>query len=87
MSDIIKLALDAGLLNYVDNETPRRYFINGHADLEEVKEFAELIVQECIGVLDKRFMGDLNREDMEVRRCVEDVKKHFGVEEYTEDLV
>jgi hypothetical protein len=25
-------------------------------------------------------MGDLNREDMEVRRCITDVKKHFGVE-------
>ena len=45
------------------------------------EKFAELIVQEAIGVLQKRFMGDLNREDMEVRRCIEDVKKHFGVEE------
>ena len=44
-------------------------------------KLAELIVQECIGVLNKRFMGDLNREDMEVRRCIADVKKHFGVEE------
>jgi hypothetical protein len=45
------------------------------------EKFAELIVQECIGVLNKRFMGDLNREDMEVRRCIADVEKHFGVEE------
>ncbi len=45
------------------------------------KKFAELIVRETISVLQKRFMGDLNREDMEVRRCIEDVKKHFGVEE------
>lgn len=44
-------------------------------------KFAELIVQEAIDVLQKRFMGDLNREDMEVRRCVEDVKKHFGIEQ------
>ena len=44
-------------------------------------KFAELIVRECIGVLNKRFMGDLNREDMEVRRCIADVEKHFGVEE------
>jgi len=77
---IEKLALDAGLLNYVDNETPRRCFIDGHADLEEVKKFAELIVQEAIAVVNKRYMGDNNREDMEVRRCVEDLKKHFGVE-------
>lgn len=36
-------------------------------------------VNECIKVLQKRFMGDLNREDMEVRRCIEDIKNHFGV--------
>jgi Cft2 family RNA processing exonuclease len=77
---IEKLALDAGLLNYVDNETPRRCFIDGHADLEEVEKFAESIVQEAIAVVNKRYMGDNNREDMEVRRCVEDLKKHFGVE-------
>jgi hypothetical protein len=44
-----------------------------------LEKFAELIVQECIGVLNKRYMGDNNREDFEVRRCVEDLKKHFGV--------
>ena len=42
------------------------------------KKFAELIVRECIGVVNKRYMGDNNREDMEVRRCVEDLKKHFA---------
>ena len=42
---------------------------------------SKLILNECITVLNKRFMGDLNREDMEVKRCVEDIKKHFGVEE------
>jgi hypothetical protein len=42
-------------------------------------KFAELILKETISVLQKRFMGDLNREDMEVRRCIEDIQKHFGV--------
>ena len=45
------------------------------------EKFAQLILAEAITVLQKRFMGDLNREDMEVRRCIVDVKKHFGVEE------
>jgi hypothetical protein len=44
------------------------------------QKFAELIVKECVDVLNKRFMGDLNREDMEVRQCIADVNKHFGVE-------
>ena len=46
-----------------------------------VEKLAELIIKECVGVVEKRFMGDLNREDMEVRRCVADLKQHFGVEE------
>ena len=51
MNERIKeLALKAGLLNYVDNETPRRYFINGHADLEEVQKIAEMIVRECADI-------------------------------------
>jgi hypothetical protein len=45
-----------------------------------IEKFGELIVQDCLGVLKKRYMGDNNREDMEVKRCIEDIKKHFGVE-------
>lgn len=44
-------------------------------------KLADLIVQECIDVVQKRYMGDNNREDMEVRRCAEALQKHFGVEE------
>ena len=44
------------------------------------EKFGELVVRECIGVVNKRYMGDNNREDFEVRRCVEDLKNHFGVE-------
>ena len=43
---VIKLALDVGLLNYIDNETPRHYFIDGNAGLEEVLEFAKRIKDE-----------------------------------------
>ena len=41
--DIIRMALDAHLLNYVDHETPRRYFIRADADVEEVERFAALV--------------------------------------------
>lgn len=50
--------------------------IDGQLHFDSDK-FAQLIVDDCIHVLNKRFMGDLNREDMEVRRCIEDVKNHF----------
>jgi hypothetical protein len=47
---------------------------------QELQQFADAIVREAIAVVQKRYMGDQNREDMEVRRCVEDLRKHFGVE-------
>ena len=68
---ILKLALDAGLLNYVDNETPRHYFVHGHADLEEVEKFAELIVRECIDYCGENLSKTVGGA----------LKIHFGVEE------
>ena len=47
---------------------------------KEIEFLGEQIVRECIHILNKRYMGDNNREDMEVKRCIEDVKKHFGIE-------
>jgi hypothetical protein len=75
---IEELALDAGLLNYVDNETPRRCFIHGHADLEEVEKFAELIIQECakIGEIKEQGFGDYD-PNISVGWYM---RKHFGVE-------
>ena len=80
MNDRIKqLAKQAGIAVWGD--AVYMYDPKDTLDSTVVEKFAEVIVQEAIGVLQKRFMGDLNREDMEVRRCVEDVKKHFGVEQ------
>ena len=45
------------------------------------EKFAKSIIEECIARVQKRFMGDNTREDMEVLRCVADMKKYFGVEE------
>ena len=71
MNERIKeLAHEAGLPTYNPEGIPTK-----------LEKFAELIVRECIGVVNRRYMGDNNREDFEVRRCVEDLKKHFGVEE------
>jgi hypothetical protein len=70
MNERIKeLAREAGLLVHNPTGVPTK-----------LEKFAELIVLECINTVQKRFMGDLNREDQEVRRCVEDLKQHFGVE-------
>ena len=47
---------------------------------KRIQKFAELIVWECIDTVQKRCIGDHNREDAEVMRCVADLKEHFGVE-------
>ena len=41
---LIQIALDVGLINYIDNETPRHYFIRGDAELDTVLEFAEAVL-------------------------------------------
>ena len=46
----------------------------------EIEKFAELIVKECVDTVQRRWVGDHNREDQEVLRCVADIKQHFGIE-------
>ena len=50
-------------------------------DKDALRRFGKLIVKDCIDTLQERFVGDLNREDQEVRRCIETLQKHFGVEQ------
>jgi len=64
----------------LDELVPETWTRLGYDKIKEIQNrTAELMVQEAIAVVQRRFMGDLNREDMEIRRCVADVKKHFGV--------
>ena len=76
MNERIKeLALDAGLLLYVDHETPRHYFIDAGDDQENVEKFAELIIKEIENMY---VSGESDASD--VFNFLLDVKKHFGVE-------
>ena len=69
---IIKLGLDSHMLNYIDNETPRSYFLSGHADEDDLKKFAELIIRECAEVA----------EDYDGAHYVGTaIKQHFGIKE------
>jgi len=74
----IKLALDAGLLNYIDHETPRHYFINGHAEQEDVEKFAELIVTECLEIVNRKEYS--YHEADPLWETAQLIKKHFGIE-------
>jgi hypothetical protein len=75
MNDYIKKLAEAnGFIH--DNMT-----IGEKSDaLKKFEKTSEVILQECINTVQKRYMGDNNREDMEVLRCVSELKNHFGVE-------
>jgi len=79
---IIKLGLESGMLNYVEHETPRHYFLCGHADEECLEKFAELIVRECISIVDDAERGGSNEVwDNAVKFVRRDLKEHFGIKE------
>ena len=46
MKDIYELGCEAGLLNYIDHETPRVYFIHSRADLEDFEAFCKALTKE-----------------------------------------
>ena len=73
---IIKLGLDSGMLNYVDHETPRHYFLCGNADEKHLEKFAELIVEKCAGIIESQDVDPSFKLRMSWA-----VKEYFGVEE------
>ena len=60
---LLKLALDANLLNYVDHETPRHYFIDGNADIETVQEFAELLITAVLSDIGSELLYEYSDSD------------------------
>ena len=69
---IQKLAEQAGYL-------PDMFGI-GHWDMPECKKFAELIVRECVGVVEGgRFLHDQAPTALFAKECSGAIKKHFGV--------
>ena len=70
---IIKAGLDSGMLNYVDHETPRHYFLASWATEEDLEKFAELIVRECMQECDRSLSKGMMPSDH--------IREHFGVEE------
>jgi hypothetical protein len=70
---IQKLALEAGLLNYVDNETPRYYFVHADIEIGEIEKFARSIVGECANIADEPTSQPFDSYGKKI-------KEHFGVE-------
>ncbi len=75
---IRELAINAGLLNYVDHETPRHYFVHAHIEIEDINKFAELIVRDCAGIAYEYDAPKMSGPGMIIAGRIE---QHFGVEE------
>jgi hypothetical protein len=79
MNDIIiKLGLESGMLNYVDNETPRQYFLSGHADEQDLTKFVELIVRECAAYMYATYPN--------TRYEVNYMRKHMGDSDWNKPI-
>jgi hypothetical protein len=50
----------------------------GHS-IVGLNKFSELLIKECLSVLEKRLQGDMS-EDMDIIYCILDIENHFGVE-------
>jgi hypothetical protein len=86
---IQELAKQAGLeFTYDPTETPMRVFVEAWG--EDLEKFAELIVRECVNILEKpeyvmthpEELTDYNRGWVNGRLLgIEHIKEQFGVEE------
>ena len=81
---IAHMGVKAGLLNYVDHETPRFYFLSGHATEEDVFTFAEAIIEKCIDIIEDEDDGSVDTKS--ARLAIISIKKHFGLETVDDTL-
>lgn len=68
-------------INIARIQLQRAQLLSTNLDIlqRDIEELTKLIVQECIEVVQARYMGDNNREDMEVRRCVKALQSHWNI--------
>ena len=71
-----KLAIDAGIGFTIWDDSGRE-MIDNYTPEGRLEKFAELIVKECIGIVEKQKA----KMSYGPTFVIEDIKQHFGVEE------
>jgi hypothetical protein len=77
---IAHLGVKAGLLNYIEHETPRHYFMSAWATEEDVTTFTELVIAECIKIMkqnESEPVGVLQAKSADIHSTV--LRTHFGI--------
>jgi hypothetical protein len=77
---LCKLGTDAGLLNYIEHETPREYFMSAFATEEDVFAFAEMIIAKCVDIMKQTQQSDVAYNAMIVGLIAE-INHYFGLDE------
>ena len=80
MNERIKLLADEAGIGFTLWDDSGREMIDNYTPEEYLEKFAELIVRDCVGILEpkSRYMG----EGPEVLKDkIRQIKQHFGVEE------
>ena len=77
---IIELGLKAHLINYIDLETPRHYFISGNAEEDEVHLFGLYCIREAIKFIETEMHEDFANYP-KWYKTLEKLEKHFGIKE------
>lgn len=55
---ILKLGIDTGVINYIDHETPRYYFVDARIEVEDLQRFAQAIVSACADIVTDQQFGN-----------------------------
>lgn len=71
-----RIGLDSGMLNYVDNETPRHYFVADWANTCDLDLFGDMIIKKCIELCEE---GDITQ--MTASGAADKIRQHFGIKE------
>lgn len=75
---ILQLALINRLMNYVDLETPRHYFVSADIDEEDIQLFAMYCVHDAIRLIEEEMHEDFANYP-KWYKTVEKVKNYFRV--------
>ena len=68
---IVRLAIEAGVINYIDHETPRHYFVDPMVDVGDRVRFAETIINICTDMVTDQQFGNPSAGNK--------IKQRFGV--------
>ena len=85
-SSLIRIGLDSGVLNYIDHETPRQYFVAGWIDEECINDFAKGIVEQCIKIIQEQEatpVGFIQPKNSMIYAF--NIRKHFELEELNDE--